>query len=209
MENSNKYFMRSVRAVALIAVTTISSNSMAASVWTLTGITDSTNNDSWNLHMISTSNSLNDTISAVYLDNLSDGLVDTNFLLDNINENIRATFLDNGSTLDMAGAFSEFDFPETYFWAWGTQVDSETMTDMSFFMSDFPLYDSAFYNNVRFESSGSYLGSGRINDNYNTDWSMSNRTATLTVSSVPVPAAAWLFGSGLLGLIGVARRKKA
>lgn len=26
-------------------------------------------------------------------------------------------------------------------------------------------------------------------------------------SSVPVPAAAWLFGSGLLGLIGVARRK--
>jgi hypothetical protein len=26
---------------------------------------------------------------------------------------------------------------------------------------------------------------------------------------VPVPAAAWLFGSGLLGLIGIARRKKA
>jgi hypothetical protein len=29
------------------------------------------------------------------------------------------------------------------------------------------------------------------------------------VSAVPVPAAAWLFGSGLMGLIGVARRKKA
>ena len=27
------------------------------------------------------------------------------------------------------------------------------------------------------------------------------------VSAVPVPAAAWLFGSGLLGLVGVARRK--
>ena len=26
---------------------------------------------------------------------------------------------------------------------------------------------------------------------------------------VPVPAAVWLFGSGLLGLIGIARRKKA
>ena len=26
---------------------------------------------------------------------------------------------------------------------------------------------------------------------------------------VPVPAAVWLFGSGLLGLIGMARRKKA
>ncbi len=29
------------------------------------------------------------------------------------------------------------------------------------------------------------------------------------VSTVPVPAAVWLFGSGLLGLIGVARRKRA
>mgnify|MGYP003573512419 CR=1 FL=1 len=29
------------------------------------------------------------------------------------------------------------------------------------------------------------------------------------VSPVPVPAAVWLFGSGLLGLIGMARRKKA
>ena len=28
-------------------------------------------------------------------------------------------------------------------------------------------------------------------------------------SPVPVPAAVWLFGSGLLGLVGVARRKKA
>lgn len=30
-----------------------------------------------------------------------------------------------------------------------------------------------------------------------------------SVSAVPIPAAIWLFGSGLLGLIGVARRKKS
>ena len=30
---------------------------------------------------------------------------------------------------------------------------------------------------------------------------------TGTLSAVPVPAAAWLFGSGLIGLIGLARRK--
>ena len=30
-----------------------------------------------------------------------------------------------------------------------------------------------------------------------------------TVNAVPVPAAVWLFGSGLLGLVGIARRKKA
>ena len=28
------------------------------------------------------------------------------------------------------------------------------------------------------------------------------------VAPVPVPAAVWLFGSGLLGLLGVARRRK-
>jgi len=31
----------------------------------------------------------------------------------------------------------------------------------------------------------------------------------VTVSAVPVPAAVWLFGSGLLGLVGIARRKAA
>ena len=30
-----------------------------------------------------------------------------------------------------------------------------------------------------------------------------------TTSSVPVPSAIWLFGSGLIGLIGIAKRKKA
>lgn len=30
-----------------------------------------------------------------------------------------------------------------------------------------------------------------------------------SVPSIPVPAAVWLFGSGLIGLIGLARRKKA
>ena len=32
---------------------------------------------------------------------------------------------------------------------------------------------------------------------------------SVSVSSVPVPAAVWLFGSGLVGLIGVSRRKQA
>lgn len=32
---------------------------------------------------------------------------------------------------------------------------------------------------------------------------------SVTIAPVPIPAAAWLFGSGLLGLVGIARRKKA
>lgn len=31
---------------------------------------------------------------------------------------------------------------------------------------------------------------------------------TVTVGAVPVPAAVWLFGSGLLGLVGAATRKR-
>ena len=33
--------------------------------------------------------------------------------------------------------------------------------------------------------------------------------AEVVFSPVPIPAAVWLFGSGLLGLVGMARRKKA
>jgi len=31
----------------------------------------------------------------------------------------------------------------------------------------------------------------------------------IQISQVPVPAAVWLFGSGLIGLIGISRRKKS
>jgi hypothetical protein len=34
-------------------------------------------------------------------------------------------------------------------------------------------------------------------------------TVSFDVAPVPVPAAVWLFGSGLLGLVGVARRRKS
>jgi len=45
--------------------------------------------------------------------------------------------------------------------------------------------------------------------NVNLDIGSGNSMTVLSVSNVPVPAAVWLFGSGLLGLIGMARRKKA
>ena len=32
---------------------------------------------------------------------------------------------------------------------------------------------------------------------------------SISTSAIPIPAAVWLFGSGLIGLIGVARRKKS
>jgi len=39
-------------------------------------------------------------------------------------------------------------------------------------------------------------------------WALSDGDIGMAVSAVPIPAAIWLFGSGLVGLIGLARRKK-
>lgn len=63
--------------------------------------------------------------------------------------------------------------------------------------------------------SGSGVVSGNGFDATGATWSFSGDTPTsysMTITStgipaVPVPAAVWLFGSGLIGLAGVARRK--
>jgi len=41
------------------------------------------------------------------------------------------------------------------------------------------------------------------------DWIQTRNDYQLTISSVPVPSAVWLFGSAMAGLIGVQRRKRA
>jgi hypothetical protein len=71
--------------------------------------------------------------------------------------------------------------------------------------SDNPLFpDISFvgqYAPLSSEVLASWSGASGSSDEY-----------TIVISStspIPVPAAVWLFGSGLLGLIGIARRKKA
>ena len=75
---------------------------------------------------------------------------------------------------------------------------------------------------VAFEVRAGDTGSGLMPDNVpsplddyafrntsGTDWQSlsSNESLGFRVSRVPIPAAVWLFGSGLIGLIGFARRK--
>ena len=58
-----------------------------------------------------------------------------------------------------------------------------------------PYPSGPFFGAAKFQStSGCETGPGGCSD-----W----------VAAVPVPAAVWLFGSGLLGLVGVARRRQA
>jgi hypothetical protein len=50
-----------------------------------------------------------------------------------------------------------------------------------------------------------------ISNTFAGKWHINDATGTVSyvgVSAVPVPAAIWLFGSGLLGLVGISRRKK-
>lgn len=52
------------------------------------------------------------------------------------------------------------------------------------------------------DTAGTWAFSAQTADQTTFSWSSSSTTL------VPVPAAVWLFGSGLLGLVGIARRKK-
>jgi len=57
---------------------------------------------------------------------------------------------------------------------------------------------------------GSEMDNGPFSG-FNANFDMTSVTMTNytpTPSAVPVPAAVWLFGSGLVGLAGIARRRK-
>jgi len=52
-----------------------------------------------------------------------------------------------------------------------------------------------------------FPGTGSWFDANDNPLAVSYNGASVTVNAVPVPPALWLFGSGLLGLVGVARRR--
>ncbi len=60
---------------------------------------------------------------------------------------------------------------------------------------------------VSFLASGSFSFGGNIQPNVRSGGNV--WFDNFSVTTVPVPAAAWLFASGLVGLVGIARKKKA
>lgn len=79
------------------------------------------------------------------------------------------------------------------------QLSTNLLTPVSM-GEDLPVFESSFGFFTGFQTSDTGL-----------DWNLDpNGQLSLgsAVSAVPVPAAVWLFGSGLLGLVGVARRRQ-
>ncbi len=61
---------------------------------------------------------------------------------------------------------------------------------------------------LNLEGTGVLSGDGF--DDTNATWTFSTSSLnsySMSIAAVPVPAAVWLFGTGLLGLVGIARRK--
>ncbi len=84
---------------------------------------------------------------------------------------------------------------------------------------DFPtagggFYGGAYWSATEYEPSpgnawGFYFSTGLQTPGKMTDEFYAWAVQSGNVGAVPIPAALWLFGSGLLGLVGIARRKKA
>lgn len=63
-------------------------------------------------------------------------------------------------------------------------------------------------NNISFDAEANQIYTIVLGGFRNGNWSTTIDNYKLTVSQVPVPGAVWLFGSALVGLVGVQRRKQ-
>ena len=64
-------------------------------------------------------------------------------------------------------------------------------------------------NTISFDAEAGQVYTVFLGGYRNGTWESTDDGYRLTVSQVPIPAAVWLFGSGLAGLLGASRRKRA
>ena len=196
-------FSASITALCSMAI----NHAHAASVWSTGILVDEDLSAEWQLHIITSDSDLVDPsqITGAYIDSIVFNTIDPSDLLTTTPYDL--------ALLDM------------YDWATINGVDDAGFTSIStdvlgnpniFVLDNF----SAF--GTQLAAGDGAIGCITIDCGVSLrkpsgDFSsilrpISLQEITLTrtaLSAVPVPAAAWLFGSGLIGLIGIARRKKA
>lgn len=93
-------------------------------------------------------------------------------------------------------------------WTTGTQIANAAGASEAFSLTGVPVTGSDATG-----FSGQLIAAGNIGTDWgffaDTQYSERYQLDIVNTSVIPVPAAVWLFGSGLLGLVGVARRRKA
>ncbi|MFK5947234.1 MAG: VPLPA-CTERM sorting domain-containing protein [Methylococcales bacterium] len=124
---------------------------------------------------------------------------------------------------DNSGLGWDADVYDALTWNSGANIELGLNTDtasIGLFSDLFPGFDRAvIYSANRFEPIPLAVGDTATGFEFGTLWLSSpyvtfdqnnnviDQGQTTHVSAVPVPAAAWLFGSGLVGLAGISRRK--
>lgn len=105
---------------------------------------------------------------------------------------------------NLTGTFS-FDLPFVFGTAFQMSADLTAFTQALYEASAYSDFGSSGYWGGISEvhlADGTVLSGYSLSSGSGFDW-----TNAYPTSPVPLPAAAWLFGTGLLGLVGVARRK--
>lgn len=111
------------------------------------------------------------------------------------------SFATPGNTFTVNAGDIEFTPGEVFS---GTPTLSLVSMDIDFVNNGFSFDATDTITEASFTSYYSYFDGFDAGFGY-----MKGNWQEFTVTAVPVPAAAWLFGSGLLGLAGIARRKTA
>jgi len=94
-------------------------------------------------------------------------------------------------------------------WIWNLRLRDTATGTVGQLVTDDSLPSIDFYNSFPLGSTPPIPPQAIIFGRAGSAFFVEAEVTTLSAQVVPIPAAVWLFGSGLIGLIGVARRKKA